>query len=641
MNKTLTKKKDMATRNFVWLTAPSGTEGTSTVYVDSDFGSDKLGNGTRQRPYQTLGRAYSNSTKPSTIVCKGYFSEPLSQGNHGGTLRGDYLGAATFDGQGVYIIYGFGHRSMIIKNVPNAQGEEPVYSGSHLLAGVGRAYGGVVGSAAHVHGVAGPSVCLHKTALYMGCIGGTSAVEHCVYDSPVHNSTYLIYVGGEQLSQCLKMCTVYGVPDIADRCKGQYGASVVATIFSRFAMVGNEKIKRTFNGCVFAADCTWWWLTNDKGNSGTPEQITLTGSTSAERQQSLLDALTTKGIASNLMPVFTDCIFSTQTYDQLFNDAENGDFTLVPGCDADWLEERNTYCGALPPALRIPIMADSTGHAGTWDERSASGFVKVDTIDEGLSTEHDAIVIDPNSASLDGELYSKILTINPAQIQLNSVWAEVDSHISSHLARMWKEQLIDTTAYDAGDTLPTGLYRVFGGAVTYGNEEFYAGENIFVTTSDTTFAGDGTLREVIDPSTNDVLYCRCRSVVYARVGVTDYLQRGATYLNDGNQNITYHNRTIVPGESFVCMITDEQFTCADSTYKIAVMFDDTRVPASEWIPARLMADYFVGKSGGAIVTDEYGIPYSSGNPRSYSQTLLQSVLDRIYVQFAVIAKRYE
>ena len=40
-------------------------------------------------------------------------------------------------------------------------------------------------------------------------------------------------------------------------------------------------------------------------------------------------------------------------------------------------------------------------------------------------------------------------------------------------------------------------------------------------------------------------------------------------------------------------------------------------------------------------TDEYGIPYSSGNPRSYSQTLLQSVLDRIYVQFAVIAKRYE
>ena len=63
-------------RDYVWLTNPSGTEGVSTVYVDSVIGNDNTGNGKRNNPYKTLTKAWTaNTTKPGTIVCRGLFSE--------------------------------------------------------------------------------------------------------------------------------------------------------------------------------------------------------------------------------------------------------------------------------------------------------------------------------------------------------------------------------------------------------------------------------------------------------------------------------------------------------------------------------------------------------------------------------------
>lgn len=633
----------MASRNYTWLTAPSGKEGTTTVYVDSDFGSDALGNGTRQRPYKTLNRGYNaKGTKPATIVCRGLFIEQMSNGNHSTAINGDYLGAATFDGQGQYLIYGFTHNKMVIKNVPNAAGDETVWSRSLSLAGVGRAYSELhVGFADYVGGVSGSSVCLHKTALYLGCIGGSSSVNKVVYDSPVHNSEYLLQLGGYTGARFLNNSTVYGVPNIADRAKSQYGNTLINTLFGQFAMIGNEKVKKTYELCVFAADVTWWWLTADKGNSGTPEQLVLTGTTSEEREQSLLAQLSSKGLSASLMPVFKDCVFSSQTSDEIFNDAANGDLTLKPGCDADWQNAKNSYCGALPPALHIPVMLDSAGYAATWDERSASGCLVVESVDNVP-----CIALDTDSPSENGEIHSKIVVINPAQVQLNSVWADIESKMGFYGARLWKEDILGDE-YSAGDTLPVGHYIVKDGAgIVYGEESIGTGEGVFITESGTTFSqiqegSPSTLIEVIDPSMMDAVYCRCRTAVYARVGVDDDLQLGATYLNDSNSDIVYHNRTIVPGESFVCMWNNEKFSCSsDPTVTIAVMFDDTRVPGSEWIPAATMADYYVGKNGGAIVDDDYGIPLSSGNVRSYAQSLNKSTIDRRYVQFCIKVKRY-
>lgn len=637
-----TKKNNMATRSYVWRTAPTEVEGTATVYVDSDWGSDVFGNGTRQKPYQSLTKAWVQaSTKPSKIICKGLFSEQIANGNHSATIQGDYYGAAVFDGAGTYVIYGFTHYNMIFRNVPPGRGDEIVWSGSGLLAGVGRASANRVGSVDSVYGVAGSSVSMHKSALYFGYIGGNTAVGKVIYDSPVHNSTYYLALGGYYNQTFLTDGVVFNV-DIQDRVKCPHGNMVVNTIFAKFAMIGNEKRKITFTRCLFTSDTKWYWLSTDQASSGTVTEITLTGSTSAEKQASLLSQLSSMGLAANLTPVFTDCIFSAQTYAQIFNDADNGDFTLVPGCDADY--GNGNHCGALPPSLHLPILKDSTGVAGSWDERSVSGCLAIMSVDDETDN-HAFIAIDTDSVSEQGEIVSKIISIDPSKVQLASVWSELSSHMGSHGVRMWKENVLGTQ-YSAGTTLPQGIYVVQGeGSVNYGEHVVSPGRTIYVTEDNTTFSLTdaqfvSVLTEVVDPSIADVLYCRCRSVVYARVGVSDDLQRGATYYNDGAQSITYHNRAIAPGESFFCMISGERFTCQDSTYKIAVMFDDTRVPASEWIPAAAMQSYFVGKMSGAILVDAYGIPLSSGNPRAYEQAVAKSYMDRRYVQFCVKVKKY-
>lgn len=80
----------------------------------------------------------------------------MADGNHSTMIRGDYMGAATFDGEDTYIIYGFGHVNMMIENCAPATYDLVVHTGSVLLAGVGRANNaGNVGNANNAYGVAG------------------------------------------------------------------------------------------------------------------------------------------------------------------------------------------------------------------------------------------------------------------------------------------------------------------------------------------------------------------------------------------------------------------------------------------------------------------------------------------------------
>jgi hypothetical protein len=115
-----------------WRTSNGGT------YVDSFIGDDYNGDGTAQNPYQSLGRAWRGSSgKPGTITCRGYFAEDMADGNHAATIQGDYYGAAIFDGLSTYMLYGFRHTKMIIKNLP-LSGDFSVNTRADL-AGVGSA----------------------------------------------------------------------------------------------------------------------------------------------------------------------------------------------------------------------------------------------------------------------------------------------------------------------------------------------------------------------------------------------------------------------------------------------------------------------------------------------------------------------
>lgn len=628
----------MSTRPYVWRTASSGTEGTSTVFVDGYTGSDDFGNGTRANPYKTLTKAWTAKTsKPSKIICRGVFSEMLTDGNHQCDIIGDYFGAATFDGLDRYLIYGFGHSNLFIINMAQPNADMPVYGGSSLLAGVGRALNGLnVGLAGYVNGVAGSSAILHKVPLYWGCIGGSTAVANIVYSKlrRAAASHYLKFGGNG--NPFMNKCTVYDIP-VTDRMKSNEitgGNSMRLTLFAKTALIANDKAM-TYVDCVFTADTKWYFFDSTYPENGY-EEIVLSGSTSDERKSSLLTQLaalyTAKGISQRPTPTFDQCIFSTQTSAQMLNDPENLDFTLVPGCDADWKTLQDTYCGALPPCTRIGVYDDSTGIKESWDERSVSGCLIVDD---------DKIKIDTASNSLTGEILSKIITIDPDSIQFNGIFAFIEGKFADYKTYLNKDAITDSV-YAPGDTLPTGRY-ISVGETNYGDVHLNDGGIIVVSSENTTFTSStgGKLLAIVEPNVLDVVYCRCRSVDYARVKPTDTLQRGATYLNDRDESITYHNRTIAPGESFVCMIDGESFSASSNDYDIAVMFDDTRVPATEWIPAQIFGAYFVAKEAGAIRTDEFGVPLSSGCYTSWhTNNMLKSVLDRRYIQFCIKVNRY-
>ena len=637
----------MATDAMKWRTAPTGTEGTATVYADSRFGSDLFGTGTRANPYQSLGKAYrATSSRPTKIVCRGRFSEMLADGNHTCEISGDYYGAATFDGAGYYLIYGFTHNNFIVVNTGVGTYDLAVHTGSEAFAGVGRAlHAGSVGHANHVNGVAGSSVMIDRASLYWGCIGGMTACKYIGFSRPRHNGTYRISLGSYGSRVGLAHGTVYGCV-IEDRTKHftEGTTTFTSTAFGEFAMIANDP-SMAYTGCLFAADARWYYLTGSHGSTGTVIELPLSGTTSAERQASLLEQLSAKyeeyGIAeaSRYMPKFTDCIFSTQTSEEIFNNPSKQDFTLREGSDA--ILNDSTYIGAFPPALNVPILNDSTGVVGSWDELSASGCITV---------ADDTICLDETSTSMSGEILSKIVKINPANYQLNGIFAHCIDKFTDYCAYL-NRQTITGASYSAGETLPIGVYIVKG-AVIYQENVISNNSILVVSENNTTFADDNytsTLIEVVHPNTMDAIYCRCRSTIYVKIKAADGLERGGIYLNIGDKNITYHGRVYVPGESFVAKGDNETFTCEDADYEIGVMFDDSRVPASEWVPAQMFGEYFVMKQSGAIRLDENGVPVSSGNYLAYQTTanggysdqLRKSIISQRYVQFAIFVNQYD
>ena len=235
------------------------------------------------------------------------------------------------------------------------------FGGSEAFAGVGRASAGDfnVGYASFVCGVAGSSVLMDRCSLYWGCIGGTTAVRYVGFSRPRHNGTYRISLGSYGSCVGLGHGTLYDC-EIADRAKHftQGTSTIVSTIFAKFDMIANDS-GVSYQGCLFAADCKWYYLSGSHGSTGTVREIVVTGSTSAERQASLrvgLEAIYDEleiASGSRVFPSFTDCKFSTQTSAQIFNNPTAQDFTLKT--DGDGVINDSTYYGAFPPAINVPI----------------------------------------------------------------------------------------------------------------------------------------------------------------------------------------------------------------------------------------------------------------------------------------------
>jgi len=608
----------MATKPYKWRKTPSGT----TYYVDSATGSDLWGDGTSANPYQTLGKAWrGTATNPGRIICRGRFCESMADGNHNCIIEGDYYGAAVFDGAESYLIYGFRHNDLIIINTGIGTDDLVVYSGSGLLAGVGTC-ASLVDQANHVKGVNGSSVLIDNSSFYFGVIGGTSYVKYVVFSRP--KAGYYPISLFTYLSDTITHNTIYGCR-IANRQRRLTGKfQCASSVFADFDMFADETM--TFTQCLFASDCGWYY--KDLIEIGQPqlkivvdtlstsetvvftanvENGTMTiGGGGVTDIPSAIDALYV-ATRITVKPTFTSCLFTAKTATDIFNNPTKQDFTLKP--NGSGVISVNDYYGAFPPALSIPIMDDSTGVPATWDEHTCEGLIEV---------VNNEICIDESSAATSGSIQSKIVQINPSLVTISAIFSAYASKFTDYGCALWKENMIGQS-YSEGDILPVGRYLVKG-AVVYDGNLLENKSVVVVQAEDTTFVNDNvvsSLVQLLDANVSDVVYVRTIATIYVRIKQGDGLQRGATYLNCGNANITYRTRTIVPGESFVAENAVDDFTANDADYEIGVMFDDTRVPSSEWIPAQLFGEYFVCREKGTVKLDGSGIPVSSGNYLSW------------------------
>jgi hypothetical protein len=704
-----------------WRYSASG-EGKTLVYVDCNSGDDIKGKGTKTEPYQHINFALKGGNSlslhgeniiPSTINWRGLCSETII-GNHNVVIQGDYWGAAVYDGKGSNGIYFSTLKNVIVRN--SGQFVDIDYNlsfyGSYLwaaFAGVGRAYfANYADNASYVYGVCASPVQIENSRLWRGCIGGDVNVHHNVYSKIKANAnncgvTLGTYSGSATMQN--KYLTIYDV-DIQNVSLSKSANTMpfhgYRCLFGKYAII--YELSDYFYNCFFTSDCEYYYVDKSEGEENgkrlrlewknLPSQtetsfvfeergkrVTYNGSytdgvmvVSGANIKSVYDAfMALYGVGRVILDPATkflnNCVFSSSSSEDIWNDPENGDFTIQE--DSDAVIDTVNYYGALSPALSIPIVgtgdSGSDQIAGCWDNRSADGCVSVN---------NGVICIDPASSSEFGSIRTKIIKTDPTTTQFNGVFCDY----SSGILRGWIANQVNPYGeklMDSGCTLAVdSIYLVKGGVVSFNGDEYNA--NTCISTKEFTeeqlanmpvmwTSDNAYLMHVIDPNIQDCLYCRCRSMAYAYARVGDTLLRKVTYLNSGDQYILFHGRVIVPGESFICKNDGETFLACDSdgnisddtSYEIAIIFDDRDVipegehrigGETEWVPAQLIGEYFAIKSEGSIqqinVPQLGNIPAGSGNYRSYAKSGNgaavggnKSILNQVYLQFALFVTK--
>lgn len=564
------------------------------------------------------------ATTNCDILCRGLFSDDLT-GTHSNYISADYYGAAVWDGQNLYNLYAFRHNNMIFLNSGSVAGYVGVGGAS-----VGGAGMGLVG---YVGGLAGSPAFVDNCVLYWGVVGGES-ISYAVYSRIFPNATYLVSLGSR--TNINTNLTVYGIPKASMRksitTSTVKGANMKYSLLSATAIYLDQF--GTFDTCLFAGDCTFW---------ETNTEFTPTGATDADKMASIVAKVATLGATKIIL---TNCRYTSQTATSLFNNVTLQDYTLKIGCDAildaddpDYVAGMFTYFGAMKPALNIPILDDSSGVPGTWDENTCTGCLSISA--------GNIIQIDEGSPNALSEIYSKVIVINNKAMILDGIKSLMIPKLNNNYY-LEDRVMIDTTKIYQSTNLAIGRYKVCAYPLNYGGSTYYVGDTVYVSGTGTSFTDfDGNtayLLEILDPNFYNPVHVRMTRAIYSTVAVGGALQSGGVYLNYGNESITYKGRTIVTGESFVAEDAIDSFS-GTAGYLIGIVFDDTRVPSAEWIPALAFDDYFNGVAGAAQVYDSDSRPAGSGNPKSYVSPLVgtysKQLMSYTYLQFKIMLREYD
>lgn len=572
----------------------------SYVYVDSNIGDDINGLGTAQSPYQTLGKAWrTTNTKPSTIVCRGFFQEDMADGNHACTIRGDYPGAAVFDGDNQYTLYGFTVTNLIINNCLPGNVGMSVYTNSPLYAGVGRAdIANYVGNTAAIHlvGLAGSWAIVGNSGHYFGIVGGAGSYNGTFY--PKRNDTYGLFIFGYNNPTNWSIVGVKKEDRIANRQPTGGPNGFVRSIFADVAFYIGDHL--TFNGCYFGSDCTWW-----DGKTG--EQIILEGNTSEEKIAFLESKIAELGTASSNC-TFKDCVFLDLTAEEIFNNPTKGDLTTKLSANIP------ATVGVLPPSLNIPIIPEeelTNTVKATWDPGTATEYI--DISDEGISLNEEFYLLEKNS------IETGVIEIDPSKVSINALYSAIASHFSQ--GALVNDKKVMGEDYNSGDTLPIGKYLVKGNVV-YDYTTYFEGDIITVTKDSTTFEKDGEyegdvkLTAIDDMDLKVVAFVRIFPGILEILGTntSHNLDEGKCYLvMDASTNISLSSGRKLYQGSIIDAKEGETIT-SDEPIRLGVL---NNILYPEYVPVQNFGELFISRKGTTLDRDSDGNVLTSANDNSY------------------------
>lgn len=671
------------------------------IYADSEWGTAE-GDGTQQKPFQTLEQVFEYlnanfyNTTAKVVVLRGYF--PLTK-----TFM-DYMCTsfvadkpyeAIVDGMNANsLLYCTNYDGLVMRNMRvgstvifrNASAQS-TFNGYGSLCGVGRANSAnYANDANHASGVCSSPVLIENTTLFRGQMGSQSSNTRHLYRAiPPTDNGIFAHISRNAFASTFVDGIYEGLPTDTVRGYQSGGAPYQSTdwqirdhcLFSNWATFLNCQNQK-YQACFFDADCKFYYsVTPNNDNSaqyllvmGDPTATqgitedsnakTYTVDGCATVEEMVRYVLQAKGSTNTTFD--SACVFSeTEHKSDIFNDADNSDYTLKETSSAC---NNGAYFGAFPPALHVATYQNSDGHLNCFDHRRIDGQSIVINAQNQLC-------IDTSQHS-SSTILSKVVRINPSVKQLDGLWSLVLSKKNTEgyvLADNQKYPFLgnfvqpSTDGGTTGQNLTAGKWYIVcedGVNIEYNGNSYQHGNVFFVPTDGPLYyesesSGSYQVRELLNPGQPDVVYVRCRSMIYKHIGQSTKLIKGVNYINDGNKTIhlSVANRDIVAGEDFVCTTDNEYFSCTgDAAYQLGIIFDDRatfteqeprQVPAAEdWVPALFVGDYFVSKAAGVITRSDDNVPEASGNPKSYAADTRSisgtaTIINQPYVQLKIVA----
>ena len=284
----------MATNTNWWRTSRTifGTLGQKTYFVDWDFGhNDATADGTPEHPFATIGHGWetlkAKGYTPSGCVVRGHGNEAFV-GDHAFTIRGDYWGAAVYDGAGTaQLIYCTMVNLIYLNagaNIDVDYSVSPYGPNIHAaFAGCGRANrADRANSAGYVGGVASSPILIGNSKMYRGCIGGVQATGYNIYSKikctpyAANQVTCGTTFGGNGLNATTRIgnCVVYDLPLIVRAIAKSAQTNALHAyrwIFGKvdFILEHNDY----FYQCLFASDCRMFYVDKVTGQSYSSKRL--------------------------------------------------------------------------------------------------------------------------------------------------------------------------------------------------------------------------------------------------------------------------------------------------------------------------------------------------------------------------------